>query len=361
MPAFDESGECTVESGPSDRGVVSDPEVIKMTIEDKVFSRMRFDRIKMERYGFAVDGDELLAVRDFLDGDFTAEIRVNRNGKVTGRVIDRMNEEEYSQLRNENYYGAFVNTVRDAYERLLMDIASECCDEVSFASDQSNRLAGWILQEYGVAPDFPWNDGRNDTAGVFRHPDTGKWFGLIMNIKKGQLDRSLRQGDAKAPVDAINLKIDETKAGQLHNEEGIYPAFHMNHKKWISVILDDTVNDQRVKELVRDSFTLTAGKRSKMDEEFVHKVLSIADSVPYGKVATYGQIARIAGRERNSRMVGKIMSMADRYGDHPCHRVVNHAGRTVPGWKEQRPMLESEGIRFKTNGCVDLEKYQWDQ
>jgi methylated-DNA-protein-cysteine methyltransferase-like protein len=40
------------------------------------------------------------------------------------------------------------------------------------------------------------------------------------------------------------------------------------------------------------------------------------------------------------------MSMQDRYGDHPCHRVVNHAGRTAPGWSEQRQLLEKEGVKF---------------
>lgn len=97
-----------------------------------------------------------------------------------------------------------------------------------------------------------------------------------------------------------------------------------------------------------------------MEEDIVYEVLSVVEEIPEGKVATYGQIAKLIGREKNSRLVGKILSRAEHYGDYPCHRVVNHAGRTAPGFREQRWLLEEEGVEFKENGCVDLKKYQWE-
>ena len=109
---------------------------------------------------------------------------------------------------------------------------------------------------------------------------------------------------------------------------------------------------------LEESIPAERGAAGIKDESLVNEVLSIADSIPAGKVASYGRIAELIGRPKNARFVGKIMSMADRYGDHPCHRVVNHAGRTVPGWNEQRRMLEKEGVEFKTNGCVDMKKHQ---
>lgn len=53
--------------------------------------------------------------------------------------------------------------------------------------------------------------------------------------------------------------------------------------------------------------------------------------------------------------------MAEFYGKYPCHRVVNHAGRTAPGWREQKMLLEDEGVEFKVNGCVDMKQYQWEE
>ena len=90
------------------------------------------------------------------------------------------------------------------------------------------------------------------------------------------------------------------------------------------------------------------------------KRLSVVGEIPEGSVATYGQIARLIGREKNSRLVGKVLSMAEYYGQYPCHRVVNHAGRPAPGWREQEELLREEGVELKRNGCVDLKKYQWD-
>ena len=97
-----------------------------------------------------------------------------------------------------------------------------------------------------------------------------------------------------------------------------------------------------------------------LNEPLIYEILSAVDEIPYGRVASYGQIARLTGRERNSRLVGKVLGMADRYGAHPCHRVVNHAGRPAPSFPAQRELLEAEGVRFRENGCVDMKHYQWE-
>ncbi len=96
-----------------------------------------------------------------------------------------------------------------------------------------------------------------------------------------------------------------------------------------------------------------------LDENLVYEILSVVEEIPEGNVASYGQIARLIGRERNARLVGKVLSMAEFYGEYPCHRVVNHAGRLAPHFREQRELLLGEGIEFKENGCVDMKRFQW--
>ena len=96
-----------------------------------------------------------------------------------------------------------------------------------------------------------------------------------------------------------------------------------------------------------------------LSDSLIYEILSVVEEIPEGKVASYGQIARLIGRERNSRLVGKVLSMAEFYGEYPCHRVVNHAGRLAPHFREQRELLLDEGVEFKGNGCVDMKKYQW--
>ena len=76
-------------------------------------------------------------------------------------------------------------------------------------------------------------------------------------------------------------------------------------------------------------------KNMKLDEDLIYEILSAVGEIPYGLVATYGQIARLIGRDKNARLVGRVLSRAEYYGDYPCHRVVNHQGRTAPSWPEQ--------------------------
>ena len=99
--------------------------------------------------------------------------------------------------------------------------------------------------------------------------------------------------------------------------------------------------------------------RKVLNDKLVHQILSVVSCIPLGSVATYGQIAQLIGRERNARLVGRVLSQAGLYGKFPCHRVVNSAGRLAPAWEEQRHLLWAEGVTFKTNGCVDLKKHQW--
>ena len=97
---------------------------------------------------------------------------------------------------------------------------------------------------------------------------------------------------------------------------------------------------------------------SQLSDEFAYEVLSVVEEIPAGKVATYGQIAALIGREKNSRLVARVLSHAEYYGTYPCHRVVNHAGRTAPGWQEQAALLLSEGAVMKDSTQVDLKTCQ---
>ena len=230
-----------------------------MSIEDKVFAHKRFDAAAMLRFGFAVDEGGYRYQADLMGGDFTAVLSLSPEGKFHGAVLDNMNEEEYRQLWMEDYQGAYVNLVRTAYEQLLTQVAAGCCKDVLFASDQANRLTDRIADRFGVAPDYPWEQGQYQSYGVFRHQGSAKWFALIMDVKRKVVSKD---GDERI-VDVINLKADPDEIGRLTDREGIYPAYHMNHRLWISVLLDDTLSDEDVLSLVGRSFDLTKASKDK--------------------------------------------------------------------------------------------------
>ena len=98
---------------------------------------------------------------------------------------------------------------------------------------------------------------------------------------------------------------------------------------------------------------------SKLNDDLAYEILSVVEEIPAGRVATYGQIAKLIGREKNSRLVAGVLSHAENYGKFPCHRVVNHKGRTAPGWREQRSLLEAEGVSFRDENHVDMKACSW--
>lgn len=100
-------------------------------------------------------------------------------------------------------------------------------------------------------------------------------------------------------------------------------------------------------------------------KNFYERVYDAVCRIPKGRVATYGQIAFLAGSPRASRVVGGALHHNPRPGEIPCHRVVNREGRLAPdfafgGREVQRLLLEAEGVAVGPDGCVDLRRYRWD-
>lgn len=100
--------------------------------------------------------------------------------------------------------------------------------------------------------------------------------------------------------------------------------------------------------------------KAKLTASFCQEVYRIVQEIPAGKVSTYGGIAALVGLPQCSRLVGRALKQVPENLSVPCHRVVNAAGRLVPGWEEQKDLLEEEGVFLKSNGCVDLKKYRWN-
>ncbi len=117
------------------------------------------------------------------------------------------------------------------------------------------KITDYIKNQYGVEPDYPWAD--DDTSAVFRHPSNRKWFALIMDLKRSTLGL---EGDEI--ISAMNLKIDDVVLHEtIVNEPGIMPAYHMNKRHWVTVLLDGSVADEQLFELLEISFSATAPKR----------------------------------------------------------------------------------------------------
>jgi methylated-DNA-protein-cysteine methyltransferase related protein len=101
------------------------------------------------------------------------------------------------------------------------------------------------------------------------------------------------------------------------------------------------------------------------NENFFERVYEIARQIPYGKVTSYGAIAKALGAARSARMVGWAMNASHNREDVPAHRVVNRLGllsgkHHFDGTNLMQQLLESEGVEVVDNQIVDLQKYFWE-
>ena len=116
-----------------------------------------------------------------------------------------------------------------------------------------NELINYISESYGTDADYPFM--QYPDVAVFRHANNKKWFAVVMNVRKSKLGLN-----DEGAVDILNLKCDPIISGSIRSEKGFYSAYHMSKTNWISVALDGSADDEKIKWLIDISFELTAKK-----------------------------------------------------------------------------------------------------
>ncbi len=153
----------------------------------------------------------------------------------------------------------------------------------------------------------------------------------------------------------LNVKVDAEWRDFWRNAyDSVIPGWHQNKDHWNTIILDGTVPDHEIKRMIAESYDLVTASPSKRIYEAVQKI-------PRGKVATYGQIAELAGDKKMARAVGNALHKNPDPDGIPCYRVVNAKGElsgefAFGGAGAQAKLLKADGIEVK-DGRVDLKKY----
>lgn len=219
-------------------------EELFMDIEYNLFKRTSVDYEKLLKYGFKKNDDKYIYEKKFINGDLKAIITIVDN-YVTGKVIDLETNDEYFAIKTI-MNGSFVSKVRDEYLSILFDIKEKCFENKLFITDQANRIANFIMKKYQVEPEFLWENSSGH--GVFRNKVNNKWFGIIMNVD------GMKFENKSGEVEVLNIKLDKLKIQDLLNKKGYFPAYHMNKKSWISIILDEYLDDETIIKLVSESY-----------------------------------------------------------------------------------------------------------
>lgn len=186
------------------------------------------------------------------------------------------------------------------------------------------------------------------TEAPFR--DTNWQLVRVKGSKKAFLWTYMRDGYLN-----INIKVNPEWRDFWRNAyESVIPGWHQNKENWNTVIIDGTIPDEDIKRMISESYEIITDSPTKRIYEAVKKI-------PKGKVATYGQVAELAGNKKMSRAVGNALHKNPEPGVIPCHRVVNSKGELAGefafgGSGVQARLLLEEGVET-VDGKVDLEKY----
>lgn len=153
----------------------------------------------------------------------------------------------------------------------------------------------------------------------------------------------------------LNVKVDPEWRDYWRDAfESVLPGWHQNREHWNTIILDGSIPDDAVREMIAESYRLVTDSPSKRIYEAVKKI-------PRGKVATYGQVAELAGDKKMARAVGNALHRNPDPENIPCYRVVNAKGELAGafafgGANVQEQLLAADGI-LVVDGRVDLETY----
>ena len=177
--------------------------------------------------GFTTSDGENFTMRPTVsNGDFIADISLSvREQNLTVHLFDSLTGEKYPLFDMPNVHGAFVSSLREEVQKIVEKIKSQCFE----THDLKDAYVDFLNARFSALPDFPWPE--TPDACVFRC-ENQKWFALIMKIKYRQIGLT-----SDEEVFVVNLKAESEIIPEIIDRKSIFPAWHMNKKHWITVLL----------------------------------------------------------------------------------------------------------------------------
>ncbi len=215
-----------------------------MKLINDLFKKYKLEEEKLIEYGF-VFNDGIYFYKKLINNNEFELIITIKNKMIDGKLIDKDFNEEYEMINSLSSSG-FIEKLKKECEVILLDIRSNCYFKEDFIFDQSNEISNYIKEKYNANPEYLWNS--EPGFGVFRNPNSNKWFGIIMNIKRNKIT-----GNDNKEIEVLNLMLKDKTEYYLNNKN-IYPAYHMSKKNWVSIILDESLSNDEIINLVDISF-----------------------------------------------------------------------------------------------------------
>lgn len=191
--------------------------------------------------GFVKENDNYVLEEKLDDENFKIIVNIGKDSFT--KLIDLESNLEYSLVDVLESNGSFVGRIRKKYENKIKEIVDKC------VSNQLLLVISYIKEKYNDELEYLW-DNLPDCA-IWRHKENNKWYGLIMNINKNKLTNGSKM------VDILNVKLPKDQIVLLLERPNFYPAYHMNKKNWLTIILDDSLSDEEIMTYLKISHQFT--------------------------------------------------------------------------------------------------------
>ena len=220
---------------------------------DIYFENRAIDYNKLEQYGFTKKDNQYNLKTKICNEQFEMIINISTDTK-TSKLIDLANEEEYVLVDILGATGEFIGQVKEEYESKLQDIVNKCTIANVFKSEQSKEIIKYVKEKYDDDLEFLWEKFADNA--IWRNKQNNKWYGLLLKVQKNKLGI-----ESEELIDIIDLRYQKDKNEEIIDNEKIFPGYHMNKKSWITIKLDNSMENNKIFELIDNSYNLVKGNK----------------------------------------------------------------------------------------------------
>jgi len=200
---------------------------------------------QLKSFGFKEEAEKLIYRKEILDSSFLIEI-VFVESQFSIEVYDLEFDEIYSLFSVDSAIGETVQNIRDSVEEILSSILG--------LADDSGKISSEVI-------DYCNNKyGENNVNPFKKHPDIlafvnekNKWYALLLDVEYNKLNKNT---DITTKIKILNVKYPTDNISDIIDNKNIFPAYHMNKKHWISIVLDKNIKLKTIKELIDISYSL---------------------------------------------------------------------------------------------------------
>ena len=206
--------------------------------------KYNFSKEQLKGFGFKEEAEKLIYRKEILDSSFLIEISFV-DSQLLVEVYDLEFDEVYSLYSVDSAVGETVQNIREHVENLLGSILG--------LADQSGKISSEVIDycnKYGGNHVNPFKKHLDILAFV---NEKNKWYALLSDVEYNKLNKNT---DITTKVKILNVKYPTDNILDIIDNQNIFPAYHMNKKHWISIVLDKNIKLETIKELIDISYSL---------------------------------------------------------------------------------------------------------